>query len=607
MRKNIVTECLVAGIFISLVALFASAQEKTGMSADQTLRSNARVNPSTLGMELSIPLAAYPGRGPGASVSLSYSSKLWRLADGGIHQPVGSPQCITLGIPQYGELSAAGWTTNAAVPHVEYVGRENIYRADGHPMTVPTPGCDQQWSNTGGYYIRRIIVHLPGGESHELRVDDNGVAFQPGNQNDPFWPTNQANWNTAYYAADGSNLKYVEDSTTGTYRLLLADGGLIDFGGSLETLTTFDISRTIRRATTLKDKHGNTITYHPPDTNHPNGYQTDTLGREIATPIGLEPPADPTPSASPQAYSVPGFGTANLTYYLHWKRLKGATAAESALTTFSDTLCYKARAMPGEPPPQACGLFGDTSQDGKHFWSVSPVGDGEFNPVVLARIDLPNGASYKFGYDIYGRINKIDYPTGASETFTYSAVEMLKRMDHASDAYYKQANFGVTHREVLESTGATPAVWDYSAVRVQSWPYVYKVRTVNPDGTKAERYLTPGDEAATFGYDTPLAGMVYEERSYTSAQTDTLLAKTLTTWEQTSFSTFAGNVRWHPRVTKVESITCDPLTAACLSSTTTTGYVGTLSQITDAVNPNLVTQYGFSTVIGTLGALERSV
>ena len=42
-------------------------------------RSNPRVNPSTLGIEMSIPLAAYPGRGPGTSISLSYSSKLWRM------------------------------------------------------------------------------------------------------------------------------------------------------------------------------------------------------------------------------------------------------------------------------------------------------------------------------------------------------------------------------------------------------------------------------------------------------------------------------------------------------------------------------------------------
>ena len=55
-------------IFVSFaigLLLFASAQAQnsfTGYSADKTLRSNARVNPSTLGMELAIPLPSYPGR-----------------------------------------------------------------------------------------------------------------------------------------------------------------------------------------------------------------------------------------------------------------------------------------------------------------------------------------------------------------------------------------------------------------------------------------------------------------------------------------------------------------------------------------------------------------
>ncbi|HEY0426709.1 MAG TPA: hypothetical protein VGC76_02780 [Pyrinomonadaceae bacterium] len=36
---------------------------ETGSKADQNLKSVARVNPSTLAMEMSLPLATYPGRG----------------------------------------------------------------------------------------------------------------------------------------------------------------------------------------------------------------------------------------------------------------------------------------------------------------------------------------------------------------------------------------------------------------------------------------------------------------------------------------------------------------------------------------------------------------
>lgn len=48
-------------------------------TADQTLHSTGRVNPSTLAMEMQIPLGSYPGRGLSLPINLSYSSKLWRM------------------------------------------------------------------------------------------------------------------------------------------------------------------------------------------------------------------------------------------------------------------------------------------------------------------------------------------------------------------------------------------------------------------------------------------------------------------------------------------------------------------------------------------------
>lgn len=52
----------------------------TENTADKNLKSSARINPSTLAMEFSIPLAAYPGRGGNAiPISYSYSSKVWQM------------------------------------------------------------------------------------------------------------------------------------------------------------------------------------------------------------------------------------------------------------------------------------------------------------------------------------------------------------------------------------------------------------------------------------------------------------------------------------------------------------------------------------------------
>ncbi|CAN5583910.1 hypothetical protein BH10ACI1_BH10ACI1_15900 [soil metagenome] len=51
-------------------------------TADKNLKSMARVNPSTLAMEFSVPFMNYPGRsGNSLPFGVSYSSKVWRMDD----------------------------------------------------------------------------------------------------------------------------------------------------------------------------------------------------------------------------------------------------------------------------------------------------------------------------------------------------------------------------------------------------------------------------------------------------------------------------------------------------------------------------------------------
>src|SRR5688572_2540906 len=54
---------------------------ETKNKPDQNLKSVARVNPSTLAMEMTVPIANYPGRnGTSMPFELRYSSKQWLLA-----------------------------------------------------------------------------------------------------------------------------------------------------------------------------------------------------------------------------------------------------------------------------------------------------------------------------------------------------------------------------------------------------------------------------------------------------------------------------------------------------------------------------------------------
>ena len=72
--------CLLAGAAPAL----AQNVQHTSKSVDLGLRSDLKVNPTTHGFELKIPLRTYPGRaGSGLPVELHYSSKVWRVAYGG--------------------------------------------------------------------------------------------------------------------------------------------------------------------------------------------------------------------------------------------------------------------------------------------------------------------------------------------------------------------------------------------------------------------------------------------------------------------------------------------------------------------------------------------
>lgn len=104
--------CLMAG------AAHAPAQnvQYTSKSGDLGLRSGFKVNPSTHGLELRIPLAEYPGRaGTGIPVALNYSSKVWRMKYATYYQTHG----ITGYAAIYGENSQAGWTFSAGFPVID--------------------------------------------------------------------------------------------------------------------------------------------------------------------------------------------------------------------------------------------------------------------------------------------------------------------------------------------------------------------------------------------------------------------------------------------------------------------------------------------------------
>lgn len=581
-------------ILLCAAAAHVAANEENKNSADINLRSTGRVNPSTLGMEMDIPLGSYPGRGISLPIGLSYSSKLWRLKYLGEHPAPGGnwSSCKSNYTAKFSEDAASGWTTSLAAPYIDYAGAATQYDYTGKPYS----GSAEQCVTSGGndppdrLYIRRILVRLPSGGTHELRAED---SAQSTDYND------QANWNGVYYAVDGSNLKYIQNSTAAppVYRLQMPDGSFYDFDSTLQLQQR-------RLAVRYTDRNGNFTSYFGPgsvDENgvtHPNGYWKDTLGRIISVPIGLSAPSAPTPASNPQVYSLPGMTGS---YKLHWKRLKGSTQAESALTDINDPnyqlrytgdlyLCTINGVMQYCQHPAGTYLF--NGGDSRIF------AEDLFNPVVLAEIELPTGQKYKFTYDVYARIEKIIYPTGGVEVFEYGPVPPLTKTDVTD--LNRKTNFGVRKRRLYETAGQTPYEWIYEAFYTE--PYTYVVRATNPDGTKRERFLhrgqNGGSETVRFGYDYVLAGMPYEERLFDDS--GRLVSRKKTFWTKSVYAVNPGGqliAERQPRIAQEKTFIYNS-SGDGVAATVVYDYDGDLNQPETPVLLKKTAQYAFEAASG---------
>lgn len=569
---------------ILLLSISVSGQnaQHTENKADQALRSSGRVNPSSLGMEFQVSLGSYPGRGISVPVNLNYSSKLWRLEYDRSDPRGNDPgSCITKNRAKYAENSAAGWTTSMAVPYIEYTGEDNLFDENGFPVNDVICPHNQPIPYYRGY-IKRLTVHLPSGETHELRASDTPVLY-PSGQMPPF------DWNATFYSVDGSNLRYVENAVSGLYRLLMPDGSFYDFS---VTRLRLDLA-TIRKADRFTDRNGNFTTYYPPGSidsdgvTHPNGYWKDTLGRNIPVPFKPETPSAPTV----QEYRMPGMTGV---YKFRWKKLKGSTPEESGLSDFNQQLQYANVLFPSD----------------WDNWVIDTSGS-PFNPTVLTAVELPTGQSYRFKYNIYGEINQILYPTGGEEHFTYGVVPPLGDTGNASsnNSVHWKINRGVETRQVYERAGSSYLKWMYSAMKVGN--YGYMVTITAPDDTFTQRLLHRGYDnctgctpaRGTWGYDNILSGMTYEERSFSAG--GRLLTKTLTHWAKTSFPNYGLRTKdWHPRVTQEETLIYDE-DGNAVSTTARLEYEGDLNQIETPVLMKKSTQYAFLAIPGSNSLLPN--
>ena len=124
-------------IFTWPAVVFGQNIQYTQNTVNSALRSNASVDPSTLGMSLQIPLRAYIGRGEASlPISLYYSSKVWRIKyKNSIDMYSGFWETVTEA--KYADRSAAGWTSSLSLPTIEWPDANDVWNFNGQPPVCP--------------------------------------------------------------------------------------------------------------------------------------------------------------------------------------------------------------------------------------------------------------------------------------------------------------------------------------------------------------------------------------------------------------------------------------------------------------------------------------
>lgn len=488
--------------FVGLLCLAAAAPAR-----GQNVQFTQGGVGSGLNNSIQIPISAHPGRGAASlPLNLYYSSKVWRIGyvktvSG--NEPSLSPTFGRRATAEaiYSENSNSGWTTSLDPPKLEWPKSSDRYKYDG-----------TSYNGTGveSYQIPHVFVHMPDGSTHELRKADAVVGAGA--------PQGAG----LYYAVDGSRLRYEGRTGDNTGTLWMPDGSRYEFQFGLGNVQFID-------------RNGNTLSY-----DGQSRVWTDALGR----PIGQPWPATPQPGVD-YTYTPPGYTGS---YVFRWNHLSnvltpGANGQTPALRVVGNYYLPDPNAEPTNqtggnnyPAAQAAGtsaLFTSMPEPALEGETITfLVGRGmyggqTFNPVVLAEVELPNGLSYKFTYNVYGEIDKVVYPTGSSDRYSYGGAGSFGLITHP----YSLASRGIHLRQQSAAgDGVITSTWAYAG----GGPYV---KTTMPDGTVKESYQHNfiGSDR-NFGYQDARNGMTYDERvwdkdpSLTGAK---MLRRTLTEWTQT--------------------------------------------------------------------------
>jgi YD repeat-containing protein len=381
-------------------------KKDTSGKADQNLKSIAHVNPSTLAMEMSVPLMNYPGRnGNSLPVGFSYSSKIWRMDMSNTWfyriSYSGAIRYVTDIKAKYAERTAAGWTSSLTPPRIDE--RIQIYNQDGEPfnININETRLNGMWQNVLTAFAQNGLMaacgmSCSGGWNHispnssELYCrgwsitycEDSDPGSGGGGGGEPPPPqlphyvkrlqvsmgdgsmhefraddtpiqcgAQNSGCTTdlmgTFLAVDGSGVKLIRN-TSGSI-LLMPDGSKYVFPATQQV-----IGEGIY-AESFLDTNGNQTSFSVTNANNQFiGKQTDTLGREMIDPLPHNWRTQ-TQTLGKKTISLPGLGGQPQNYELTWQHLKpegceistdpNCGAADGALEDLSQKLYYEVKFM----------------------------------------------------------------------------------------------------------------------------------------------------------------------------------------------------------------------------------------------------------------------
>lgn len=545
MNRFIAIIGFVVGFGLFGAAGLAQNIRNTDYSPDKALKSNARVNPSTLAMELSIPLGGYAGRaGNGLPITVSYSSKVWDMENVG-SWPNNFDVTVNDIRPMFAKRTAAGWSSSLAAAYIDYQWERYEAATQGAPDydgQIFDPAPWEEPPNNYLFYVKRVRVTLPDGSSHELRASDSlfDCGMATGTHCVP-------DLTGTFLSVDGSRMRLESGVSSST--LYLPDGSRYVFGSPTGSLNV---------ANTFYDRHGNKMTYVVVSG---VGQWTDTMGRLVKDPFPINFNGVQNQVVEEKTVEYPGFnGPTDYDVKFTWATLSNARLDPSDVTNPLRYIGWKV--CSGEAYTLVSPyLFSDGGEHQTRICSFNT----QFNPVVLTKITLPNGQFYEFKYNVFGEITKITYPGGGYEKFVYGPFEPLQAGNYA----YDMANRGVTNRYVsARGDGSDEVTWTYSATRG------YYVQSTAPDNSYTRQYLYEepnGPTAKQYGFTSAFTGRPYDERAYsTSGQ---MISRKLTVYGVTGpFSGGHGTATRDLRPTKEVSIVIDPTNSNALATMSETVY-----------------------------------